>query len=323
MICPKCNTKFSSAFCPNCGTRRPITEPLSIDGKPNRRQRRNVLGGWAFTISLISLFQSARASFQNVSSLTIVSFAVAVVLTILAFRAANARGLKKGLTITALVFCCLSGFMLLPDIFLGSLYTKDTTSNKISASITSKPSVTQTANQQQKETNIPQSDITPAFVSACSDVGIDVNKIKNWKKVDDWSNGERYTFTYENMLLKVYFNFDGTVNSISIGNSTEIKLYEQGYEAYDIADYIVDTDTAFSLVPLAEEQIKSHLNYPTTANFSLLDWSYGRQKNTYYLKSSLTAENGFGAQDDISFSCAYDVSGNTASLVFLEIDTNV
>lgn len=128
--------KFSSAFCPNCGTRRPMTEPLSIDGNPNRRLRRNVLGGWAFTISLISLFQSARAPFQNISSLTIVFFAVAVVLTILAFRAANARGLKKGLTITALVFCCLSGFMLLPSILLGPSNTRDATVDKISAEAT-------------------------------------------------------------------------------------------------------------------------------------------------------------------------------------------
>ncbi len=191
-----------------------------------------------------------------------------------------------------------------------------------SDAITSETSASPTT-QQQEEANVSQSYITPAFTSACSDVGIDLNKIKNWKRMDDWFNGERYTFTYENMGLKVYFNYDGSVNSITIGNTTDIKLYEQGYEPYDIADYIVDADTAFSVVPLAEEQIKSHLNYPSTANFSLLDWSYGRQKNTYYLRSSLTAENGFGVKDDILFSCAYDVSGNTASLVFLEIDTKV
>ena len=323
MICPKCNTKFSSTFCPNCGARRPVTEPLSIDGKPNKSQRRNVLGGWAFTISLITFSQSSLTSIINVSWLTIVLFALAVVLTILAFRAANARGLKKGLAITALVFCCLSGIMLLPAIILGSSYTGDATLNKPSAATTSEPTVSQAANQQQEETTMPQSNITPAFSNACSVVGIDVNKIKNWEKVDDWFNGERYSFTYENMVLKVYFNFDGTVDSINIGNTTEMKLYEQGYEPYDIADYVVDADTAFSLIPLAEEQIKSHLNYPSTANFSLLDWSYGRQKNTYYLTSNLSAENGFGVQDDISFSCAYDVSGDNATLVYLEIDAIV
>lgn len=195
-------------------------------------------------------------------------------------------------------------------------------SEQTSAAITSESSTSPTT-QQQEEATVSQSYITPDFESACSDVGIDVKRIKNWKRVDDWFNGERYTFTYENIGLKVYFNYDGSVNSINIGNTTDIKLYEQGYEPYNISDYIVDSDTAFSLVPLAEEQIKSHLNYPSTANFSLLDWSYGRQKNTYYLQSSLTAKNGFGVKDDISFSCAYDVSGGTASLVFLEIDTQV
>jgi|LSQX01.3.fsa_nt_gb hypothetical protein len=219
----------------------------------------------------------------------------------------------------------VAGIALTPpssDQATGENISEKAKSEQTSAAITSESSTSPTT-QQQEEVNLSQSDITPAFESACSDVGIDVKKIKNWRRVDDWYNGERYTFTYENMGLKVYFNYDGSVNSINIGNTTDIKLYEQGYEPYDIADYIVDSDTAFSLVPLAEEQIKSHLNYPSTANFSLLDWSYGRQKNTYYLQSSLTAKNGFGVKDDISFSCAYDVLENTASLVFLEIDTQV
>lgn len=246
-----------------------------------------------------------------------------IILIVRAIRKKSKKVILIALGISFVFF--VAGIALTPSSFdqtTGANIPENAKSEQTSDVITSKTSASPTT-QQQEGGNVSQSDITPAFASACSDVGIDVNKIKNWKRMDDWFNGERYSFTYENMGLKVYFNYDGSVNSINIGNTTDIKLYEQGYEPYDIADYIVDTDTAFSLVPLAEEQIKSHLNYPSTANFSLLDWRYGRQKNTYYLQSSLTAENGFGVKDDISFSCAYDVSGNTPSLVFLQIDTKV
>lgn len=151
------------------------------------------------------------------------------------------------------------------------------------------------------------------FFSACEQIGMDTSKIRDLKQADDWARGPRYSFTYLNMGFRLYCNMDSTVNTIKLGADTDI--YKQGFEPYQVSDYIVDSSVADSLCILAEERVKSQLNYPATADFSWLDWSYGRERDLYSVSSSVTAKNAYGVESELPFTLIYQVDGDTATLL--------
>ena len=162
------------------------------------------------------------------------------------------------------------------------------------------------------------------FVSACGEVGIDTSLIGGWEQIDDWTNGERYRFTYKRHPFYAYMNYDGTVNSILIGSTIGTAVYLQGYVPYNVEDYLVDEDTATALIPYAEDTVKMALNYPATADFPLLDWMYGREKDLYQLQSTVTAKNGFGVEEEMPFTVIFDLSTEgKAKCVYLELNGSV
>ncbi|MDR0917771.1 MAG: hypothetical protein LBM93_00750 [Oscillospiraceae bacterium] len=164
-------------------------------------------------------------------------------------------------------------------------------------------------------------DFSSEFVTACDKIELDTSLIYNWKQIEDWANGERFSFKYENHSFITYINNDKSVNSINLDT---VKIYEQGYEPYKVNDYLVDVDFMETLIPYAEDKVKPILNYPSTADFALLDWSYGREGNLYQLQSSVTAENGFGVEDTISFAVILEVdSDGNKKCVYLEMNGSV
>lgn len=168
---------------------------------------------------------------------------------------------------------------------------------------------------------ISDTDLRDDFLNACSQIGMDVDEITDFKQVDDWAGGPRYSFLYLNMPLRLYCNMDSTVNSIKLGLDEDI--YKQGFEPYQISDYIVDATTSTELQILAEDQIKDYLNFPSTADFSWLDLSFGRKKEVYSVSSTVSAQNAFGVEQDLPFKLMYKMTDNTTTLIYLEIDGNI
>lgn len=162
---------------------------------------------------------------------------------------------------------------------------------------------------------------TEEFKTACSDISLDVDKINGWEQIDGWANGERFRFTYEKQSVLAYINFDGSISSINIGTE---HIYEKGYEPYNVNDFIIDVNTAENLIPLAEDTVKSNLNYPSMAKFALLDWAFGRNGNVYALQSSVNTKNGFGVESDVPFTIMFDLSTEgKAKCVYLALDGDV
>lgn len=168
---------------------------------------------------------------------------------------------------------------------------------------------------------LPDDTLRNNFLNACEQIGMDYEQIQDFKQVDDWANGPRYSFTYKDMPFRLYCNTDSTVNTIKLGIESDV--YKQGFEPYQVEDYIVDPDIANELQLLSEDYVTSQLNYPATADFSLLDWAFGRDHTLYTVSSTVTAENAFGAKDDLAFSLTYQVNGDTANLVYFILNGNV
>lgn len=149
-------------------------------------------------------------------------------------------------------------------------------------------------------------------------VGIDKTDAKYIKKTDDWRLGPCYKFSTEGTTARVNCNMDGTIYSLEVGN--QIVLYQQGYEPWNIADFIVSEDVKTTVTMMAEDAVKQCLNYPATAEFPWLDWSYGRMFNRYTVKSHVTAKNGFGVESEMPFVAVFWVEDSKATLIYLELD---
>ena len=156
---------------------------------------------------------------------------------------------------------------------------------------------------------------------ALSAIGIEHSKVSSVKQVDDWVAGERYNFSYNGIGLTIYTNMNSTVYSITLGVDTHV--YLQGYEPYHISNYIIDSYTQSSLKTNAMSKVKSQLNFPSTADFPWLDWSYGRDHDLYSVSSSVKAKNAFGVEDEIPFTLIYYIKDNTSKLVYFIIDGSV
>lgn len=195
---------------------------------------------------------------------------------------------------------------------------KNSVSNKNSSSNTTNSSISGT---QGLFSEIMTNEVLRSnFLVACEQIGIDIFEIENLEKVDDWSGGERYSFTYKSASLRVYCNMDSSINTIKLGNETDI--YKQGFEPYQIDDYIVDSSTAVKLQQLSEEYVKSQLNYPATADFSWLGWTYSRNHDIYSVYNTVTAQNAFGVEEEIPFVIRYKVESDKIEMLYFELSGN-
>lgn len=296
--CEKCGYTLNdnANFCPKCGAKvcwdksdniTSYASPLSNTEHTNKHKK------ITFGIVLLWIF----------------FFPVMVIVTI-AKSATLTKPIKAILIITFVIL------LIFASVFSnekGSIPSIDTTSKQTTDTPTTQNDIFSEI--------ITDGALRQNFINACNQIGMDPEQIKDLEHVDDWINGPRYSFTYSGMSFRLYCNTDSTVNTIKLGADTDI--YKQGYEPYNVADYIVDTSIASELTTLSESYVSSQLNYPSSADFAWLDWNYSRDHNLYSVSSTVTAQNAFGVEDELAFRLIYQVNDGTAKLLYFELDGNV
>lgn len=158
------------------------------------------------------------------------------------------------------------------------------------------------------------------FYTIVNDIGIDSDTIEV-EKIEDWAQGPRYKFTASGKTFTVYCNMEGKIKSINLG--LDIKLYEEGYEIWKLENFILNDTIETELIIHTEDCVKECLNYPNTADFSVMDWSFGRKFNLYYSQGSVKAQNALGVESEMPFSAVYWIENETMKLVYLQVDYNV
>lgn len=175
----------------------------------------------------------------------------------------------------------------------------------------------ETSSQQVKES---VDDIIPGLTQILETVGIEPKDAEDIEQIEDWVNGSRYRFNSRGTSVFVFCNMDSTVNTIKIGNATTgIELYKQGYETWHFDNFIIDDDMQIALQVHTEDAVKACLNYPSTADFSLWDWSYSREFNHYQVSGSVEAQNAFGVKEEIRFMAQY-YNDESLKIIYLEVD---
>ena len=78
--------------------------------------------------------------------------------------------------------------------------------------------------------------------------------------------------------------------------------YLKDYGDVHVPEKEVTLEVYEKLRSLATEEVKNCLNYPNTADFGSLNWGIGRSDDNYQIVGSVTAKNGLGVEEEISFS---------------------
>ena len=139
--------------------------------------------------------------------------------------------------------------------------------------------------------------LAKTILSVSSDIGIPSKDIYSFEKIEDWANGERYTYGYNDTKFTVYINKYGSINSI---NSGTIKFYEDGSVIYKAKDRILSTEEKALVLSYSKDAVLANLKSPATAEFpgTILEsdqWVVNKNKKTYKVSSYVDAQNSFGA----------------------------
>lgn len=125
MYCSNCGTQSNGKFCPECGQAMAGTTPATTGAQPQggtpnvvyipvQTQKRG-FNGWgvaAFVVSILSYFYSAISLVGGNNWVCAALLAVQITLVVLGFVAAKKKYLGRGLTIAALVICCINAYLL-------------------------------------------------------------------------------------------------------------------------------------------------------------------------------------------------------------------
>ena len=86
--------------------------------------------------------------------------------------------------------------------------------------------------------------------------------------------------------------------------------YLKSYDDVHVPEKEVTVVVYDMLRSRAIEEVKSCLNYPNTADFSSTAWGIGRSDSKYQIIGKVTAENGFGVEQEIPFSVWFVADGD-------------
>jgi len=195
-------------------------------------------------------------------------------------------------------------FMLAALASLGNLFISTPEAPSTSLSGNSHTATTTSASLPPETTQAPMlkgiddEELYANIKEACASIGLDLSEVKQVVKTGSWAAGDRLSLTYRSHNIEIFLNGDNTVNSIDIG---EVQVYKQGLSPLSIDDYLLPPDRKDALQTLAEATVRSALNFPSTANFKLFEWGYGRAGDIYLISGTVSAKNAFNVKSDMKF----------------------
>lgn len=159
------------------------------------------------------------------------------------------------------------------------------------------------------------------FVSACNEIKMNPDKIKNLSKKDDWANGPRYSFDYEGESFLLYAYDNGEISSINILNSDMDKVYLEQYESFNVNDFLINTTTESNIIYYLESYLSTLVKHPDTAKFNWIsNPSLRRYKNMYAASGSFTSKNDFNLDMNISYYVEFTIEDGTISTKYTIIN---
>ncbi len=121
--------------------------------------------------------------------------------------------------------------------------------------------------------------------SALDDIKINTELIKDFKKVEETAEGEKYSFIYRETEFTVIMAPDSTISSVKVGEDGA-DVYLKGYEPYDVENYIMPKSRIQGFQHMMINAVESSFDDPEIYEFSA-DWTYSHEEPFYYTKGTV------------------------------------
>ena len=155
------------------------------------------------------------------------------------------------------------------------------------------------------------------FKIALNECNIQSDKIKNITKLEDWSNGSRYSFTYNGDILYLYINDDDTISSINLSLGG-LKIYDEKYESLNYNNYYISMDMSIKMEARAESSVDMYLKDSSSANYK---WTnYQRTSEYYAISGSVTANNSFGQPISNTVYVEFKYQNDSLSVIYISLN---
>ena len=153
--------------------------------------------------------------------------------------------------------------------------------------------------------------------SALTDINMNTEFIKDFKKVETTEEGEKYSFTYRDTEFTVIMESDSEIASVKVGEDGA-DVYLKGYEAYDAEDYIFTESMKDGMKHMVDNAVEVSLDYPENFEYAG-DWSFRHEGNFYYISVTVLTGTEKTAHP-LSLTCYYDAPENSMYWYRLVVD---
>lgn len=214
--CPKCGKEFSSLAeaCPKCGY---INKPSAKEEIP--RERKTVWSKTSVCIIALIVFYPVGIflmwkykKFHKIIRIIITAFFIMAMLGIFSDENAEEK-LKENPK----------------EVVEEEITPKEEREEKQEEKKETSQEIKEDDTQEKEvdeESNITLPDkYVENFKAACNSCGIDINNVSDFEQVDDWANGERYSFLHNGERYLVYLIDNGEISSIN--DISRNKIYEK------------------------------------------------------------------------------------------------
>lgn len=121
--------------------------------------------------------------------------------------------------------------------------------------------------------------------SALDDIKINTELIKDFKKLEETAEGEKYSFTYRETGFTVIMEPDFTISSVKVGEDGA-DVYLKGYEPYDVEKYIMPKTQIQGFQHMMINAVEISFDYPEIYEFAE-DWTYLHEEPFYYTEGTV------------------------------------
>lgn len=153
--------------------------------------------------------------------------------------------------------------------------------------------------------------------AALTEINMNTEFIKEFKKIEDETGAEKFSFIYRENPFIVTLEPDSTVSSVRVGEEGE-DVYLKGYESYNVDDYIMTESMIGGFKYSLINAVEVSFDYPAVYEFAD-DWKYKHEDNFYYAEGTVLIGEG-KKEHSISMVTYYEEAENTMHWYSLYVD---